>query len=174
MTKFKRHDIAIRLETPTIYNLFSHNFRITYRSLRTYILLYVTLPLLASKSQEFIPSVGRFLIKIVQLVLFKLFCCWFAFFIIPFSLQSPFSLYFFVCKFLFCCLINNNSRAFLSHTFLRRGKCSGDLQYICMKNIRTELKCSLLFCFLVWHSDNMFIGNNVSSSFCCISIDLLF
>ena len=100
--------------------LFSHNFRITYRSLRTYILRYVTLPLLASKSQELIPSVGRFLIKIVQLVLFKLFCCWFAFLIIPFSLQSPFSLHFFVCKFLFCCLINNNSKAFLSHIFLRR------------------------------------------------------
>ena len=158
--------LAIRLETPTIYNLFSHNFRITYRSLRTYILLYVTLPLLASKSQEFTPSVGRFVIKIVQLVLFKLFCCWFAFLIIPFSLQSPFSLnckLYCICKFLFCCLINNNSKTFLSHTFLRRGKCSGDLQYICMKNIKTEFKCTLLVCFLVWQFRyNLLICNIVS------------
>ena len=77
MTKFKRHVIAIRLETLVkiflVIILELHTE--AYVSLHIYILLYVTLPLLASKSQEFIPSVGRFLIKIVQLRIFKLFCC---------------------------------------------------------------------------------------------------
>ena len=73
---------------------------------------------------------------------------------IPLTLQSAFSLFCFICKFPFCCLINNNSKIFLSHSFLRREKCSGVLWYICMKNIKTKFKCTSLFCFLLWHSDD--------------------
>ena len=75
MTKFKRHVIAIRLETLVKIFLVIILELHTEAYVSLYILLYVTLPLLASKSQEFIPSVGRFLIKIVQLRIFKLFCC---------------------------------------------------------------------------------------------------